>query len=57
MPTTSLLIKVEAKWEIKERGMTQSLKTRIVTLVALLVHTLKILQQLKNPPLLAEELA
>ena len=41
----------------KRKGMTQNLKTRIVTRVALLVHTLKILQQLKNPPLLAEELA
>ena len=41
----------------KRKGMTQNLKTRIVTRMALLLHTLKILQQLKNPPLLAEELA
>ena len=34
------------KKEIKERGMTQNLKTRIVTRVVLLVHTLKILQQM-----------
>ena len=41
---------------IKEKGMTQNLKIRIVTGVVLLVHTLKILQQMKTPPLLAEEL-
>ena len=49
--------RAEAKREIKEREMTQNLKIRIVTRVALLVHTLKILQQMKIQPLLAEELA
>ena len=57
IPTSSPLINVEAKREIKEKGMTQNLKIRIVTPVVLLVHTLKILQQMKIPPLLAEELA
>ena len=57
IPTTSPLINIEAKREIKEKGMTQNLKIRIVTRVVLLVHTLKILQQMKIPPLLAEELA
>ena len=41
----------------KKKEMTQNLKTRIVKWVALLVHTLKILQQMKIPPLLARELA
>ena len=41
----------------KEKWTIQNLKIRIVTRVALLVHTLKILQQMKTPPLLAEELA
>ena len=45
------------KRELNGRAMIPNLKTRIVTRVALPVHTLKILQQLKNPPLLAEELA
>ena len=41
----------------KRKGMTNNLKIRIVTRVVLLVHTLKVLQQMKTPPLLAEELA
>ena len=41
----------------KRKGMTQNLKIRIVTRVVLLVQTLKILQPMKTPPLLAEELA
>ena len=56
IPTTSPLINVEAKREIKERGITQNLKIRIVTRVALLVNTLKILLQMKILALLAEEL-
>ena len=43
IPTTSLLINVEAKMEIKRRAMTQSLKTRTVTRVELLVHMPRIL--------------
>ena len=38
------------------RRMTQNLKIRIVTRVVLLVHTLKISQQMETPLLLAEEL-
>ena len=45
------------KRKIKRRAMTQNFKTRIVIGVALLVNTLKLLQQLKNPLLLAKELA
>ena len=41
----------------KEKGMIQNLKIRITSRVVLLGHTLKILQQMKTPPLLAEELA
>ena len=40
-----------------KKRMTQNLKTTIVAWVVLLVNTLKILQQIKIPPLLAEELA
>ena len=57
IPTTSPLINAEAEREIKGKAMTRNLKTRIVTQVALPVHMLKILQQLKNPSLLAEALA
>ena len=42
---------------IKIREMIQNPKTKIVTRVTLQVHTSEILQQVKNPPLLAEELA
>ena len=48
---------MEAIRKIEEKGMTQNLKIRIVTRVVMLVHTLKILQQMKTSPLLAEELA
>ena len=41
----------------KRKGITYNLKIRIVTRVVLLVHMLKVLQQMKTPPLLAEELA
>ena len=57
IPTTSPLTNVEAIKEIKEKEMTQNLKIRIVPLVVLLVYTLKILQKMKTPPPLAEELA
>ena len=40
----------------KKKGMIRNLKTRIVTRAPLQVHMLKILQHLKNSPLLAEEL-
>ena len=46
----------DGKRGIKRRGMIRNLKTRIVTRVALQVHTLEILHHLKSPPLLAEEL-
>ena len=57
IPTTSLLTNLEVTREIKEKGMIQNLKIRIVSQVVLLGHTLKILQQTKTPSLLAEELA
>ena len=41
---------------IKRREMIRNPKTKIVTRVALQMNTLKVLQQLKKPPLLAEEL-
>ena len=41
--TTSPPINAEAKREIKEKGMTQNMKIRIVTRVVLLVHMLEIL--------------
>ena len=44
------------KRRIKIREMIQNPKTKRVTRVTLQVHTLEILQQLKNPPLLAEGL-
>ena len=44
------------KREVKRKVMTQNLKTRIVIGMALLVYTLKILRQLKNPPLLVSAL-
>ena len=45
-----------SKKEIKIREMVQNLKTKTATHVTSQVHTLKILQQLKNPALLAEGL-
>ena len=55
MATTNLPINVTVK-KIKIREMLQNLKIKTVTHVTPQVHTLKILQQLKNPPLLAEGL-
>ena len=56
-PNNKLTNQRRGKKKIKEKGITQNLKIRIVTRVVLLVHMLKILQQMKTPPLLAEELA
>ena len=55
--TTSPLINVEAKREIKRRVMNRNLKTRTVSLAILPAHMLKTLQQLKSPLPLTERLA
>ena len=56
-PNNKLTNQRRGEKKIKEKGITQNLKIRIVTRVVLLVHMLKILQQIKTPSLLAEELA
>ena len=54
IPTTSPVTNVKTS---KEKGMIQNLKIRIISRVVPLGHTLRILEQTKTPPLLAEELA